>query len=71
MPKILKSILKDINRGMVQIDGGLFLIFVDSTTTFLLRDPISMEYIDSTDYESYVSGGRVNLENTTFLWSET
>jgi len=56
-------------RGMVQIDGGNFVIFVDSVTTFLLRDPISMDYIDSTNYQTYVSGGRVNLENTTFLYS--
>ncbi len=58
-------------RGMVQINGGQFVIFADSTTTFLLRDPVTMDYIDSTDYQTYVSGGRVNLENTIFLWSAT
>ncbi len=56
-------------RGMVQINGDQFVIFVDSTTTFLLRDPVTMDYIDSTDYQTYVSGGRVNLENTIFLWA--
>jgi hypothetical protein len=55
-------------RGMVQINGNEYLIEVDSTTTFLLKDPITQEYIDSTGYEAYVSGGRTKLENTTFLW---
>ena len=58
-----------INRGMVQINDGLYLIFVDSPTTFLLRDPTTLDYIDSTEYEAYVSGGRTNLENNTFTWS--
>tara|TARA_R110002126_G_scaffold3502_8_gene20043 strand:- start:5303 stop:5623 length:321 start_codon:yes stop_codon:yes gene_type:complete len=57
-----------IKRGMVQINGGQFVIEVDSTTTFLLKDPITMEYIDSRNYQTYVSGGRTNLENTEFLW---
>ena len=56
-------------RGMVQINNGQFLIFADSTTTFLLRDPVTMRFIDSTDFQTYVTGGRVNLENTIFLWS--
>lgn len=58
-----------INRGMVQLNDGHFLIEVLSTTIFLLKDPITTEYIDSTNYEAYVSGGRVNLENTVFLYS--
>ena len=57
-----------VPRGMVQINGKEFLIEVDSTTTFLLKDPITMDYIDSTNYDTYVTGGRTNLENTTFLW---
>ena len=61
--------LMPTKRGMVQINNGQFVIFADSTTTFLLRDPITMDYIDSTDFQTYVSGGRVNLENTIFLWS--
>lgn len=57
------------DRGMVQINNKKFLIFVNSTTTFLLRNLITKEYINSTDYQTYVSNGRVNLENTIFLWS--
>ena len=56
-------------RGMVQLNAKQFVIFADSTTTFLLRDPVTMDYIDSTDFQTYVTGGRVNLENTIFLWS--
>ena len=58
-------------RGMVQLDAKQFEIFVDSTTTFLLRDPVTKRFIDSTDFQTYVTGGRVNLENTIFLWSAT
>ena len=62
------GLLMPTKRGMVQINNEQFLIFVDSTTTFLLRDPVTLDYIDSTDYTAWVSGGRVNLENTIFLW---
>lgn len=58
-----------VPRGMVQIDDGLFLIFVDSTTTFLLRNPTTLEYINSTNFETYVSGGRTNLENFNFEYA--
>lgn len=56
-------------RGMVQIDGGLFLAEVTGVTTFKIKDPVTLEPIDSTGYEPYVSGGRVNLENNKFEWS--
>lgn len=58
-----------VPRGMVQINDEQFLIEIDSTTTFLLKDPITFEYVDSTNYQDYVRGGRTNLENTTFIWS--
>tara|TARA_R110000868_G_scaffold183440_4_gene424752 strand:+ start:197 stop:520 length:324 start_codon:yes stop_codon:yes gene_type:complete len=57
------------NRGMVQINDKQFLIFVNSTTTFLLRDETTFDYIDSTAYDTYVSGGRVNLENYDFEYA--
>jgi len=56
-------------RGMSQINGNEYLIEVDSTTTFLLKDPITQDYIDSTNYETYVSDGRTNLEPSIFKWS--
>lgn len=57
---------KATDRGMDQLDGKEFDIYVDSTTTFLLRDPISNQYIDSTDYVPYVSGGIVTKEQQSF-----
>jgi len=57
---------KAVDRGMNRIDGQEYNIYVDSTTTFLLRDPISLEYVDSTNYVAYVSGGQATVEQTTF-----
>ena len=56
-------------RGMVQLDGKLVEAIVTSTTTFKIKDPLTEEFIDSTGYETYVSGGRVNLEPFNFEWS--
>ena len=55
-------------RGMVQINNKLFLIEVTGSTTFLIKDPITHQYINSTGYTPYVSGGRVNLDHTSFTY---
>lgn len=49
-------------RGMSQLDGNRYAIVVLTTTTFSLKDPVSDEPIDSTGFETYVSGGRVDIE---------
>ena len=49
-------------RGMEQISGKRYRITVINTTTFSLKDPISDEAIDSTNYTTWVSGGSVILE---------
>lgn len=54
------------DRGMDEIDTRRFDVYVTSTTTFLLRDPITKEYIDSTNYVTYVEGGMVTLEQQSF-----
>jgi hypothetical protein len=65
------GIMMPTPRGMTQINNKSFTVFVNSNTTFLLRDSNSLEYIDSTNFTTYVSNGNVNLENTIFLWSAT
>ena len=50
-------------RGMSQINNKRFRIVKVSSTTFSLKDPVSGEAIDSTDYTTYVSGGRYTLES--------
>jgi hypothetical protein len=49
-------------RGMSELDGKRFMVTVINSTSFSLRDPVSGDPIDSTNYETYVSGGRVDLE---------
>jgi len=49
-------------RGMSQIDGNRYAIVVLSATTFSLKDVITDDPIDSTGYETYVTGGRCDIE---------
>jgi len=48
-------------RGMGQLNNNQYIITVINSTTFSLRDVITDEPIDSTDYTTWVSGGRVNM----------
>lgn len=50
-------------RGMDQLNNRRFLITVLNTTTFSLRDVITDEPIDSTNYTAWVSGGRCDIES--------
>ena len=49
-----------VARGMTPINNGRFKIIVLDTTNFTLRDPITLEPIDSTGYAAYVEGGYCN-----------
>lgn len=55
-------------RGMDQINNGLFEIEVNGINTFLLKDPITHIFIDSTLFTPYVQGGRCNLDNHTYIF---
>jgi hypothetical protein len=52
-----------VDRGMDQLDGNRYRITVLTTTTFSLQDPITGDDIDSTSFDTYVSGGFANLES--------
>ena len=56
------------NRGFENIVNKRFVIVVTSTTTFLIKDEITNEYIDSTNYTPYVSGGYATKEQTQFVY---
>lgn len=49
-------------RGMEQINNLRFRIVVINTTSFSLKDPITDDSIDSTNFTAWVSGGRIDLE---------
>lgn len=57
-----------VNRGMFPLNNNRYSIWVDSTTTFLIRDPISNEYIDSTNFPAYVEGGFCNYIEPNFIY---
>ena len=56
-------------RGMDPINNGRFKINLITNTTFSLKDPITEEYIDSTNYPPYISGGYCNLVNHEFIYN--
>lgn len=47
--------------GMDQLNNNRYKIVVLTTTTFSLQDPVSGADIDSSSYDAYSSGGKVNL----------
>lgn len=57
-----------VKRGMDQINDKRFLIYVTGLSTFLIRDPITRDYVNSTSYTPWVLGGRIDLEDTQFVY---
>ena len=55
-----------VPRGFDQINNKRYEVVVNSTTTFYIKDVITEEYIDSTNFTPYVTGGSVNLFQTQF-----
>jgi hypothetical protein len=53
-------------RGMDQLNNNRYRIVVIDSTSFSLKDPISDEAIDSTDFTTWVAGGRIDLETRVF-----
>lgn len=56
-------------RGMDQINDNLYQIEFIDILNFYIKDPITFKYVDSTGFTPYVSGGRCNLENHTFIFN--
>ena len=51
---------------MAPLDGEKYRVIVTDTDKFKIQDPTTFEYIDTTDYQAYVSGGNVNLVENSF-----
>lgn len=56
-------------RGEDQLNNRRFKVVVTSSTEFKIKDPITDEYIDSTNYVPYVSGGSCNLFNQEYNYT--
>lgn len=48
-------------RGMDQLNNNRYRIVVIDSTSFSLKDPISDEDIDSTNFTAWVLGGRIDM----------
>lgn len=53
-------------RGFDQINNRRYKVVVNSTSTFFIKDVVTGEFIDSTNFTPYVEGGSVNLFQTEF-----
>lgn len=56
-------------RGEDPLDGKRFRVVLISATEFKIQDPITYDYIDSTNYTPYVTGGSCNFVQTDFNYS--
>jgi hypothetical protein len=52
-------------RGGDELNNNRYQIVVIDTTNFSLKDPVTGEPIDSTNFTAWVAGGRVTLESRT------
>jgi len=54
-------------RGMDEINNKRYRVVVLTTTTFSLKDPVTDEDINSTNFTAWVAGGRVDLESRSLV----
>ena len=55
-------------HGATQLDGDRYRIIVTDVDKFIIEDPTTFDYIDSTDYTPYTEGGYCNLIEQTFYY---
>lgn len=60
-----------VPHGSDQLNNKRYRIIVTGDDSFKIQDPITFQDIDSTNFTPYVSGGNVNLiESTYFFYGE-
>jgi len=57
-----------ISHGGDQLNNNRYKIVVTGLKTFFLKDPVTNEYINSTTFPPYVSGGYCNLIEQNFVY---
>lgn len=55
-------------RGMDPINNHRYKVEKISDTSFYIKDPITSDYIDSTNFPPYVEGGRCNIVQDNFTY---
>mgnify|MGYP001559210442 FL=1 len=67
----LNGMMPTPQNGADQLNGNRYRIVVTGDDTFKIQDPITFQDIDSTNFTPYISGGNVNLiESTYFFYGE-
>lgn len=64
----LGNVMPPPKHGGVQLDGYRYRIVVTGVDRFYIQDPITYEFINSTDYDPYTTGGYCNLIEQTFYY---
>ncbi len=57
-----------VPRGEDPLNNYRFKILVTGTNSFKIKYPVTDEYVDSTNYPPYVTGGYCNLIETSFVY---
>jgi len=57
-----------VPRGMPQINNCSYLVEKTSSTTYLIKDITTEDYINSLNFTPYVEGGNLNLDQTIFIY---
>ena len=50
------------------LDGKKYRVIVTDTDKFKIQDPVTFDYIDSTNLAAYISKGNVNYIQTVFVY---
>ena len=56
--------------GAWQLNNNLYKIIVTGDQTFQIKDPITNEFIDASNFAPYVSHGQVNKVRHNFVYTE-
>jgi hypothetical protein len=64
----LNGMMPSPQNGADQLNNKRYRIVVVDTTSFKIQNPITFEYIDSTNFPPYNQGGKVNLVPTNFIF---
>lgn len=57
-----------ISRGEDELNNSKFRIIVSGEDSFYLQNPITFNWIDSTEFPPYVTGGSCNLVQPNFVF---
>ena len=64
----LNGMMPAPQHGADQLNGNRYRIIVTGDDSFKIQDPITYNYIDSTNFPPYTEGGKTNLVESAFYF---